>query len=236
MFWCTRHYHYHYHYHYTTEVLSSPLLFGLLSVLTLTSLTSPPPPTILSPTASWNIFTTASRLLYKPAAPPPTGFAISLGSSSASAPLQQRAPTFLLLNNSTGLLSACLLNSAHATQPLPDVAAPHPLSNLPLSQPIQHNLPLFTSPPSTLPPELLQASHDLISRDAATPPLTLVYTGPFPNISCSPHFFTLQMGQHTDMVSVLRLKAAVMDSSTSSASPPPQGCPPSALCSSSSSP
>ena len=64
----------------------------------------------------------------------------------------------------------CLPTQFH-TQPLSEAPASPPPSGLPLPQPIHHNIPLSTSPPSTFPPKLLHASHILVHRDAAAPVL-----------------------------------------------------------------
>ena len=103
------------------------------------------------------------------------------------------------------------------TQPLPDSSSP---SSLPLSQPTLHTLPSYPPLPTSIPTPLLHATHVLVRRDAAAPPLTPLYSGPFPVLSRSQRFFTLQVGPRTDTVSVHRLKPAVMTPTTPSAIPP----------------
>ena len=120
--------------------------------------------------------------------------------------------------------AALQLPTQFCTQPVSLASPPTPT---PLPQPIVHNLPSNPSLPSSLPPALLQASHVLIRRDAAAPPLTPVFSGPYQVLSRSPHFFTLRLGSRTDTVSVHRLKAAVMTPSTPTATPPARGRPPS---------
>ena len=163
-------------------------------------------------------------MLSAPATLQLTGTIISPGFSSFSAPLQLTAPTFLLLNNSMWLLFS-----------FPPNFLPNPLICLPL-QHLSHcpNLLSTISPPPLLflPPDLLQASHVLVHRDAAAPPLAPVYSGPYQVLSRSPHFFTLCLGSHTDTVSVHRLKAAVMTPSTPTVTPvppPPRSYPPSSI-------
>ena len=95
---------------------------------------------------------------------------------------------------------------------------PTPLS---LPQPIVHNFPSTPSLPSSLLSDLLQASHVLVSWDAAAPPLTSVNSGLYQVLSHSPHFFTLHLGSRTDTVYVHRLKTAVMTPSTPTATLPP---------------
>ena len=108
---------------------------------------------------------------------------------------------------------------------------PTPLS---LPQPIVHNFPSTPSLPSSLLSDLLQASHVLVSWDAAAPPLTSVNSGLYQVLSHSPHFFTLHLGSRTDTVYVHRLKTAVMTPSTPTATLPPCCRPPSSILRSSS--
>ncbi len=60
----------------------------------------------------------------------------------------------------------------------------------------------------TLPEELLLALFVLVCRDGAQPPLSPVYDGPYRVLERSTHFFLLEMGERSDKVSTLRLKAA----------------------------
>ena len=100
-----------------TEVRSSPLLSGLPSALTSTSLTSPPLPIIPSQMALLNAFTAGSKTLSAPAVPPLTGSATPPESSSVSAPLLLlKLPTSLLLNNFMVLHSLSPLNFEHFHQ------------------------------------------------------------------------------------------------------------------------
>jgi hypothetical protein len=86
--------------------------------------------------------------------------------------------------------------------------------------PARHN----TAPaPSTLPEELLLARLVLIRRDGAQPPLSPIYDGPYRVLERSTHFFLLEMGDRTDKVSTLRLKAARTPADTEPAKPPRRG-------------
>ena len=62
--------------------------------------------------------------------------------------------------------------------------------------------------PSTLLEELQLARFILVRRDGAQPPLSPIYDGPYRVLERSTHFFLLEMGDRTDKVSTLRLKAA----------------------------
>ena len=98
---------------------------------------------------------------------------------------------------------------------------------------LSNQSPLTTSPPtqpSTIPPSLTHASQVYVCRDAAGPPLSPAYDGPYTVLARSPTFFTLQLGNHQDTVSVHRLKPVPSDVHTSSALPRPRGRPPSILC------
>jgi len=79
--------------------------------------------------------------------------------------------------------------------------------------------------PSTLPEELLIAHFVLVRRDGAQPPLSPIYDGPYRVPERSTHFFLLQMGDRTDKVSMLRLKAARMPADTEPAKPLHRGRP-----------
>jgi hypothetical protein len=74
-----------------------------------------------------------------------------------------------------------------------------------LPPPTRHN---SAPAPSTLPNELLLACFVLVRRDGAQPPLSPIYNGPYRVLKRSTHFFLLEMGDRTDKVSTLRLKAA----------------------------
>jgi hypothetical protein len=73
--------------------------------------------------------------------------------------------------------------------------------------------------PSTLPEELLLARFVLVRRDGAQPPLSPIYDGPYRVLERSTHFFLLEMGDRTDKVSTLRLKAARTPADTEPAKP-----------------
>jgi hypothetical protein len=62
--------------------------------------------------------------------------------------------------------------------------------------------------PSKLPEELLLARFVLVRRDDVQPPLSPIYDGPYRVLERSTHFFLLEMGDRTDKVSTLCLKAA----------------------------
>jgi hypothetical protein len=81
--------------------------------------------------------------------------------------------------------------------------------------PARHNL---APAPSTLPEELLLARFVLVRRDGAQPPLSPIYDGPYRVLERSTHFFLLKMGDRTDTVSMLRLKAARTPADTEPAS------------------
>ncbi len=76
--------------------------------------------------------------------------------------------------------------------------------------------------PSALPEELLLARFVLVHRDGAQPPLS---PGPYRVLERSTHFFLLEMGDRTDKVSTLRLKAARTPADTEPAKPPRRGRP-----------
>ncbi len=79
--------------------------------------------------------------------------------------------------------------------------------------------------PSTLPEELLLARFVLVRREGAQPPLSPIYDGPYRVLERSTHFFLLKMGDRTDKVSTLCLKAARTPADTKPAKPPRRGCP-----------
>jgi hypothetical protein len=71
--------------------------------------------------------------------------------------------------------------------------------------PTRHN---SAPAPSTIPEELLLAHFVLVRRDSAQPPLSPIYNGLYRVLERSTHFFLLEIGDRTDKVSTLRLKAA----------------------------
>jgi hypothetical protein len=87
-----------------------------------------------------------------------------------------------------------------------------------LPLPMQHN---SVPAPSTLPEELLLACFILVRRNGAQPLLSPVYDGPYRVLELSTHFFLLEIGDRTDKVSTLRLKAARTPADTE---PGPSGC------------
>jgi hypothetical protein len=88
--------------------------------------------------------------------------------------------------------------------------------------PTRHN---SAPAPSTIPEELLLARFVLVRRDGAQPPLSPIYDGPYRVLERSTHFFLLDIGDRTDKVSTLRLKAARTPADTEPARPPRRGCP-----------
>ena len=66
----------------------------------------------------------------------------------------------------------------------------------------------------------------LVRRDGAQTPLAPLYDGPYRVLERSNHFFRLQIGERTDNVSTLRLKAANTPADTVPAVPPRRGRPP----------
>ncbi len=91
-----------------------------------------------------------------------------------------------------------------------------------LPPPTRHNA---APAPSTLPEELLLAAFVLVRRDGAQPPLSPIYDGPYRVLERSTHFFLLEMGDRTDMVSTLRLKSAQTPADTEPAKLSRRGCP-----------
>ncbi len=91
-----------------------------------------------------------------------------------------------------------------------------------LPPPAWHNV---APAPSALPEELLLAHFVLVRRDGAQPPLSSIYDGPYRVLERSTHFFLLEMGDRTDKVSTLRLKAARTLAETEPAKPPRRGRP-----------
>jgi hypothetical protein len=88
--------------------------------------------------------------------------------------------------------------------------------------PARHN----TAPaPATLPEELLLARFVLVRRDGAQMPLSPIYDGPYRVLERSTHFFLREMGDRTDKVSTLRLKAARTPADMKPEKPPRRGRP-----------
>jgi transposase InsO family protein len=80
--------------------------------------------------------------------------------------------------------------------------------------------------PAELPADLLQADMVFVRNDAKMPPLSPLYSGPYRVLERSLRFFKLQIGERTDTVSTLRLKAAYLPASALPAVPPRRGRPP----------
>ena len=66
----------------------------------------------------------------------------------------------------------------------------------------------------------------LVRRDGAQTPLAPLYDGPYCVLERSNHFFRLQLGDKTDNISTLCLKAAHTPADTIPAVPPQRGRPP----------
>jgi hypothetical protein len=79
--------------------------------------------------------------------------------------------------------------------------------------------------PASLPEDLLLARHVLVRRDGSQTPLAPLYDGPFLVLERSLRFFKLQIGQRTDTVSTLRLKACRSPPDIAVAEPPKRGRP-----------
>jgi hypothetical protein len=88
--------------------------------------------------------------------------------------------------------------------------------------PARHNM---APAPSTLPEELLLARFVLVRRDGVQPLLSPIFDGPYRVLERSTNFFLLEMGDRTDKVSTLRLKAARTPADTEPAKPPRRGRP-----------
>ena len=106
-------------------------------------------------------------------------------------------------------------------------------------QKIKHAVPGFTIPLShhlcksqlsQLPPPLLEAQSGFVREDTSGPSLAPLYSGPFLVLERQDKFFRLQLGNHSDVVSVDRIKPAFSDIPISAVSPPLSGrpdlCPP----------
>jgi hypothetical protein len=90
--------------------------------------------------------------------------------------------------------------------------------------------PHHVPPPDVaeLPANLLQAEMVSVRNDAKLPPLSPLYSGPYRVLERSLRYFKLQIGDRTDTVSSLRLKAAYLPASALPAQPPWRGRPPGA--------
>jgi hypothetical protein len=80
--------------------------------------------------------------------------------------------------------------------------------------------------PQQLPPDLVQADMVFVRNDAVQPPLSPIYSGPYRVLERSLRYFKLQIGDRSDTVSTLRLKAAYLPASAVPALPPRRGRPP----------
>jgi hypothetical protein len=85
-----------------------------------------------------------------------------------------------------------------------------------------------TPSPETLPEELLLTRFVLVRRDAVQPPLSPLYDGPFLVLERSLHFFKVQFGSRTEIISTHRLKPCHTPEDTQTAEPPRRGRPPNA--------
>jgi hypothetical protein len=83
-----------------------------------------------------------------------------------------------------------------------------------------------TPAPDNLPEELLLARHVLVRRDGHHLPLSAAYDGPYLVLERSLRSFKLQIGNKTDNVSTLRLKACHSPPDMEAAIPPRRGRPP----------
>jgi len=85
-----------------------------------------------------------------------------------------------------------------------------------------------TPSPETLPEELLLTRFVLVRRDAVQPPLSPLYDGPFLVLERSLHFFKVQFGSRTEIISTHRLKPCHTPEDAQPAEPPRRGRPPTA--------
>ena len=92
-------------------------------------------------------------------------------------------------------------------------------------RPVLHNR---TGLPESLPESLLSAETVLVRRDGVTTPLSPRYDGPYRVLRRSLRVFELQIGDKTEKVSTLRLKAANAEANAGVAQPPRRGRPPNA--------
>ena len=73
--------------------------------------------------------------------------------------------------------------------------------------------------PKHHPTALETTTHVLVRHTAAAPPLTPLYDGPYLVTARAPTHFTLQVGNRTEIVSIDRLKPAVLPTNTPPAEP-----------------
>jgi hypothetical protein len=85
-----------------------------------------------------------------------------------------------------------------------------------------------TPSPTTLPEDLLLSRFVLVRRDAVQPPLSPLYDGPFLVLERSLHFFKVQIGTRTEVISTHRLKPCHTPEDAQPAEPPRRGRPPNA--------
>jgi hypothetical protein len=91
-------------------------------------------------------------------------------------------------------------------------------------QPRHHTTPS----PTALPEDLLLSRFVLVRRDAVQPPLSPLYDGPFLVLERSLHFFKVQIGSRTEVISTHRLKPCHTPEDAQPAEPPRRGRPPNA--------
>jgi hypothetical protein len=85
-----------------------------------------------------------------------------------------------------------------------------------------------TPSPTALPEDLLLSRFVLVRRDAVQPPLSPLYDGPFLVLERSLHFFKIQVGSRTEVISTHRLKPCHTPEDAQPAEPPRRGRPPNA--------
>jgi hypothetical protein len=85
-----------------------------------------------------------------------------------------------------------------------------------------------TPSPISLPEDLLLSRFVLVRRDAVQPPLSPLYDGPFLVLGRSLHFFKIQIGSRTEVISTHRLKPCHTPEDAQPAEPPRRGRPPNA--------
>jgi hypothetical protein len=85
-----------------------------------------------------------------------------------------------------------------------------------------------TPSPTALPEDLLLSRFVLVRHDAVQPPLGPLYDGPFLVLERSLHFFKVQMGTRTEVISTHRLKPCHTPEDAQPAEPPRRGRPPNA--------
>jgi len=103
-------------------------------------------------------------------------------------------------------------------------------------RPTSHHSSSTSPKPLELPEELLLTRFVLVRRDAVQPPLSPLYDGPYLVLERSVRFFKLQIGDRTDTVSTLRLKACRTPPDAQAALPPRRGRPRSSVPPSTSTP